>query len=64
MTTEADALVRELEDQRAFGLTRAARYAARIAARDATDDTGSVEAEQLRTVLTQAETPRRRRSDR
>ena len=37
---------------------------ARIAARDATDDTGSVEAEQLRTMLTQAETPKRRRSDR
>ena len=31
MTTEADALVRELEDQRAFGFTRAAKYAARIA---------------------------------
>ena len=37
---------------------------ARIAARDATGDAGSVEARQLRAVLTQAETPKRRRSDR
>jgi len=37
---------------------------ARIAAREATGDAGSVEVRQLRAVLTQAETPKRRRSDR
>ena len=31
MTTEADAIIREVEEQRTFAFTRCARFAARIA---------------------------------